>query len=320
MRIAPPQLIVGASLGLALVISSTGPAPVFADSPADDALELVAAATPATVDAAASVRTDTSGDVAIKATLAGVDFTVPVEAKEGILINGDAETIEILLPFADAADDAIAEKQGIVSYDNNNGSVTVPIVQTDGSIQINTVIADASAPSRYTYELVADAPHILHLVEDGSVYLADVHGRPALYVAAPWAKDANGSAVPTRYEVDGTTLTQVVDFTERTVFPVVADPWLGINLVDNAAWSGNTLMVYPSWYARAWGAPTMAGLAMWDEVVKRAPSANTGSMYNQFFCHWDFVRFRAPNKVSWNLDKNRPNVGYAATVAASCNP
>ncbi len=185
MRIAPPQLIVGASLGLALVISSTGPAPVFADSPADDALELVAAATPATVDAAASVRTDTSGDVAIKATLAGVDFTVPVEAKEGILINGDAETIEILLPFADAADDAIAEKQGIVSYDNNNGSVTVPIVQTDGSIQINTVIADASAPSRYTYELVADAPHILHLVEDGSVYLADVHGRPALYVAAP---------------------------------------------------------------------------------------------------------------------------------------
>ncbi|MGH1524723.1 DUF2599 domain-containing protein [Leifsonia sp. L25] len=112
----------------------------------------------------------------------------------------------------------------------------------------------------------------------------------------------------------------MVDFTERTVFPVVAHPWLGINLVDNAAWSGNTLMVYPSWYARAWGAPTMAGLAMWDEVVKRAPSANTGSMYNQFFCHWDFVRFRVPNKVSWNLDKNRPNVGYAATVAASCNP
>ncbi|AAT90068.1 conserved hypothetical protein [Leifsonia xyli subsp. xyli str. CTCB07] len=43
-------------------------------------------------------------------------------------------------------------------------------------------------------------------------------------------------------------------------------------------------------------------------------------MYYQFICHWDIVRYRAPNKVSWNLDKNRPNVGYAATVAAQCNP
>ena len=30
--------------------------------------------------------------------------------------------------------------------------------------------------------------------------------------------------MPTHYEVHGTTLTQVVDFTEHTAFPVVADP------------------------------------------------------------------------------------------------
>ncbi len=39
-----------------------------------------------------------------------------------------------------------------------------------------------------------------------------------------WAKDANGAPVPTRYEIEGNTLVQVVDFTADTAFPVVADP------------------------------------------------------------------------------------------------
>ncbi|GAA2055432.1 hypothetical protein [Leifsonia soli] len=41
-------------------------------------------------------------------------------------------------------------------------------------------------------------------------------------IPAPGAKDANGAAVPTHYEVRGNTLTQVVDFTAITAFPVVA--------------------------------------------------------------------------------------------------
>jgi hypothetical protein len=320
MQRTSARSITGAGIGLALIVSSIGSAPAHADPDADDALRAVAAATPETVAAAAAVATDATGESAIEATLAGVDLSVPVDAADGISIGTSADAIHVALPFTARADDAVVEKPGIVSFDNNNGSMTVPIVQTDGSIQINTVIADEDAPRRYDYRLTAEAEQTLRLADDGSAYLADAAAKPILYIAVPWAKDAAGVPVPTHYEIAGTTLTQVVDFTEDTAFPVVADPWLGINLVDKTTWSGNTLMVYPSWYARAWGAPTMAGLAMWDEVIKRAPSANTGTMYNQFFCHWDLVRFRAPNKASWNLDKNRPNVGYAATVAASCNP
>lgn len=43
-------------------------------------------------------------------------------------------------------------------------------------------------------------------------------------IAAPWAVDANGAAVGTSYELDGQTLTQVLDIDETTAFPVVADP------------------------------------------------------------------------------------------------
>ncbi|MFD7924208.1 hypothetical protein ACFV3R_34020 [Streptomyces sp. NPDC059740] len=43
-------------------------------------------------------------------------------------------------------------------------------------------------------------------------------------IEAPWAKDANGAAVPTTYTVSGNQLIQNVSFTSTTAFPVVADP------------------------------------------------------------------------------------------------
>lgn len=44
-------------------------------------------------------------------------------------------------------------------------------------------------------------------------------------IAAPWARDATGRAVPTRYEIRGSTLVQVVEHRGGNVsYPVVADP------------------------------------------------------------------------------------------------
>lgn len=43
---------------------------------------------------------------------------------------------------------------------------------------------------------------------------------------------------------------------------------------------------------------------------------NTAGMQDQFYCHVDFAGFKNP----WNLEPSRPNVSYAATVAAACNP
>lgn len=44
------------------------------------------------------------------------------------------------------------------------------------------------------------------------------------HIAAPWAVDANGSPLPTRYSVEGSTVIQTVETTAATAFPVVADP------------------------------------------------------------------------------------------------
>ncbi|MDI3422540.1 hypothetical protein [Streptomyces luteolus] len=69
--------------------------------------------------------------------------------------------------------------------------------------------------------------------EDGSVAITGAKGEFLGGFNAPWAKTAQGGAVPTCYEVEGNTLVQEVDHRAlpESVHPVVADPWLGRDLM-----------------------------------------------------------------------------------------
>ncbi|HSX05923.1 MAG TPA: DUF2599 domain-containing protein [Candidatus Saccharimonadales bacterium] len=88
--------------------------------------------------------------------------------------------------------------------------------------------------------------------------------------------------------------------------------------IDKVIKRGDTLRVYPTKLGRVTDARN--GLEAWNQVKSLAPTANRKNLQDQFFCHWEFVRLRAPNKESWNLDSSRPDVGYWSTVAAQCNP
>jgi hypothetical protein len=111
---------------------------------------------------------------------------------------------------------------------------------------------------------------------------------------------------------------------------VVADPWLWIDLIDHADWryvtdfSGWTLMVTPTTWARANAGGYLVGVAGWDELYDKYKNAgldtNLGSMRNQYICHQRFVALYSPNKPTWNLDEWRPDVGYWETVNQKCNP
>lgn len=199
--------------------------PAVAAEAAPDPLAAVVAATPATVANAATVSTSESGTKALDGTIGATKVTVPTDPAAGISLGAGAEAISIGLPFAEHADSATVEAPGVVSYDNNNGSITVPVVENDGTVQINTVVNDADAPHRYTYPLEVPVGQSLRLNDaDGSAYVAGEDGTASALIATPWAKDADGNPVRTHYEVQGNTLTQVVDFTRTTAFPVVADP------------------------------------------------------------------------------------------------
>lgn len=98
------------------------------------------------------------------------------------------------------------------------------VVQSTGQddVRLLTVLTDRSAPTTYDYAFDGQQ---LRALDEGYVGVFDAEtGQPVALIEPAWAKDANGNAVGTRYEVDGSTLTQVVDITADTAFPVVADP------------------------------------------------------------------------------------------------
>lgn len=193
-----------------------------------------------------SVRMTPDG---VQASVDGLQIAVPEDPDRGIVVGVGASAVTIGLPFAAEADSAVDTRvPGVAVYDNNNSSVTVPVIRNDGSVQISTVIENSSAPHEYSY--VVSMPGDLTLVKgaSGDVFATpEGSSIPAVYIAPPWAKDANGNPVATHYEVAGATLTQVVDFTEETAFPVVADPATYIDTTTSSVINVSRQGVVPRW-------------------------------------------------------------------------
>lgn len=221
MKMALSFVAILAAAGLAI---GAGPASALprGDS-SSNAIEAIRAVAPAGIEGIANVPTSASGSLAIAATLQNAQVTIPVDPAAGVKLAFGGRTLKIGLPFGGTADNAVAEQPGVVSYDNENGSTSVPVVLDGGGIRINTVIATSDAPQRYAYPL--DLPPGARIARDGDgLLLFDANGDSLGSINAPWAIDANGRPVATHYEVNGTTVSQVVDHGVRTAYPVVADP------------------------------------------------------------------------------------------------
>lgn len=205
-------------------------------------------ATPESLMDLSSLTKTAGGAVAIQTT-EEVAVTVPNNATGGITLDPTATdsastVLSAALPFAAGATAAVSETAGVVSYNNQNGSSTVPIVHSDGSVQVATVIETAQAPTRFAYPMNLPEGSQIATTEDGALVITDSSGFFIGSLNAPWAKDARGADVPTRYEVEGNTVTQVVDTSNVDSFPVVADPdlWTTIKNVagcalDIASWT-----------------------------------------------------------------------------------
>lgn len=104
---------------------------------------------------------------------------------------------------------------------------------------------------------------------------------------------------------------------------VTTAAYAGPALVDRVRWTSNSkgraLHVYPTAAGRTANGASARATA-WQEVLRASDPADTASLHDQFGCHWDFARIVDPHKTSWDLEAWRPDVGYAATVAAQCNP
>lgn len=292
--------------------------PASADAVAEDStVETIEAAVPEVVARAEPVVETGDGLVAI---VPEGTVSASPDASDGVAIDINEVEILVVLPSADHAEATDSEAEAF-TYDNGDGSSSAVFANSDNSVTFVSVLESSDSPDRYTYEYQGVE---LRQSSDGGVTLWS-EGVQVGYLLTPWAVDASGQDVPTHYEVEGGLLTQVVDHTSRTYeYPIVADPTQ--NLGGNSLYSNIKLDINPSTattIVRVTPAPNInwvrmprsTGLASYYALV---PSAYEGQKYqDQLVCHWANAGYL---KVPWNLDSWRPNVGYAATVLAACNP
>jgi Protein of unknown function (DUF2599). len=239
--------------------------------------------------------------------------------------TNDGARVEVDLPREAELENAASVDGRSVVYGarGRGGADVVAQALADGSVQIQTVIGSADSPHTFTYDVGLPEDAVLRLDDNGGVVALGSDGAFLVGFAPPWAAGADGASVPTWYRVEGSSVVQVVEPGANVTYPVVADPWLGIALIDNVTRSyysgqGYRYFVYPSWWGRV-GAGALARWAAWSEAKSYYYAMDRPNLTDQFYCHFD-GRLATFAKGSWNLESWRPDVSYAATLAAGCNP
>ncbi|MEA5358739.1 hypothetical protein VA596_04265 [Amycolatopsis sp., V23-08] len=141
--------------------------------------------------------------------------------------------MKIELPNADAAGNGTQVAPGTVAYPSSDGAANAVQATEDGGARMLTVIDSARAPEQFPYKVDIPGGGHIELADGGTAMVVDGSEGLVLAVQAPWAKDANGVAVPTQFSVspDGQQLIQTVSHRSANVtYPVTADPsfWRGL--------------------------------------------------------------------------------------------
>jgi hypothetical protein len=158
---------------------------------------------------------------------AGGEVRVPGTLDDGVVLADTSEAItQIRLPNARGAGTAEVLDSGAITFPGDASANTIIVAET--GVQMLTTIANADAPRAYSYQLDLK-PGFRLLPVEGGAQVIDAEGSLVLSTGAAWAKDARGTDIPTSYEIEGSTLTQIVDHTAiaDAQYPIVADPiWL----------------------------------------------------------------------------------------------
>lgn len=204
-----------------------------------DALEVVADATRHQTDAE---MTDVLGNTAdipggeSISTIEDVPIAVPASLGEPVVVGEGSEAVGIRRPGG-ADSPLTVVKDGVSAHSVTDSSQVVTAVKDDSTVQIATLLQNATAPERYDY--VIDVPEGARLeLRNGQPFIWATDGSLIGGFFPAWAVDAEGRDVPTRYEVEGNTLTQVVlhRAASSVAYPILADPAHRRGMIDQVKW------------------------------------------------------------------------------------
>lgn len=314
---APRSRAITACLGAVALVGTSIIGASAARATEPEMIQEIATAAPEVLHDVSTATNQSDGE---PVRVGSMDVTMPSTTADDLTLDtGTGHAVGVTLPTSHRAAPAVQQQPGVVSYDNDDGSSTVPVTKNDGGVQILTVIDSATAPHSFTYGLSLPHGATLHQSDDGAVYAATADDDLVAAIAPAWAKDAKGDSVKTHYDVRDGTVTQVIEPTASATYPIVADPYLGVQMVKKVRWvkrdsRGWTLEVTPTAGSRAFGGAYLAGVYGWKEVQDRAGKQNKQLEW-QYICHQQF----AFAKATYNLDTWWKRSNYADSVRNKCN-
>ncbi|MFD9791393.1 hypothetical protein ACFWXK_10625 [Streptomyces sp. NPDC059070] len=207
-----------------------------AGTPAQEAAETTRAVEKATLDngkLAPNVSADSTDAQSVTFELgegeerATARVAVPQDSGRPVSVGLGEETVKFSLPAPPGL--AGITQNGTTVYPSNSSANSAVQAMEDASVRALITLKNAQAPREYRFNLEVPLGTQLVKNDDGGYDITAPHDEDSSAVSlgaidAPWAKDANGQAVPTSYRLEGTTLVQLIEITEDTVYPVVADP------------------------------------------------------------------------------------------------
>lgn len=132
----------------------------------------------------------------------------------------------------------------------------------------------------------------MRLLEDGTIEVSDPSGRVAGLIAAPWAVDATGRSLPTRYVISGRAVIQLIDVKDAR-YPIVADPWV------TTGWWYTT----PVYYVELSRAETLSLRSAVNSDASSAPALLCGyipSTTGRIVCGATYILMKADVKSTVN--------------------
>lgn len=219
-------------------------------------------------------------------------MSIPLSGRKPIAIKDDnnKEDLTVTLPIKNTGDISKISSNGTILYKNNSSNSSNIALQpkNDGFkalININDKLANKEYEFTFNLpknsKLISAAAYFGKEYDTKEVFVVDKNNIITSIISPAWAKDANGHNVSTYYKiVSNNKLVQVVEFTENTAFPVVADPnWTKIGkCAGSIAWAigsglfaGAKLIKIKKYVAELGGlqqaAKLLVGATTWEEKL-----------------------------------------------------
>lgn len=174
--------VVATCVTLAAVTWSATSAPAVDVAPAPDAFDALVnlasmTATPEqdVLADGVAVTVDGADSTELYAHVPDAGTAIPMDSDDPIIVGSDSPlpfAVTIVNPGGVSAEQLA---NGVVGYDRGDGTVTVPVLKSDGSVQVAIVIDDPQSPLEFDFEVGGEVD--LRQYPDGSIGVYTADGR-----------------------------------------------------------------------------------------------------------------------------------------------